>query len=116
MRSPLTVTLIILILFVVLIIFSVLKGPVEIKKIIDDDFEEDLSKKDITERIKEIIKKDTNENPSIKINRAIASKDISICDGNEKCETSYVFATAKTDGDCNLLENINLKNKCKERV
>lgn len=111
MKSPLTVTLIILVLFIILIIFSVLKGPIE-KKVVEDELKNVIEPQ---EKIEEI-KKGITESPTIRVNKAIKSKDITLCNGDSKCEVSYIFATAKNPEDCDELKDKDMANRCKERL
>jgi hypothetical protein len=112
MKSPLIIILVVLVLFSFLIIFSVLKGPVEKEEVVN----EGISEQSIVDRAKEIMKKNTDENPSIKINKAVASGDISNCNNDRSCEISFIFSTAREPGDCNKMPSENLKNNCKDIV
>lgn len=108
MKTPFTITIIILILFVVLIIFSIFKGPVE---------KNELNKETNDNNI--IIEQPSEESSSVKANKAIVSEDINKCEGDKKCEFSFVFAKALKSGnleDCNEAGDLDLINNCKDNV
>lgn len=95
MKNPFIITFIIFILFVVLVVFSVFKGPIE----------------------KEIIIK--NEDPMIIMNRAVSSGDVTKCEGEDSCETLFVFSKAmknKDPNDCNEIQNEASKSNCMDNV
>ena len=116
MKTPFTITIIVLVLFVVLVVFSIFKGPVEKQGNFDENelsgeeqLNEDLTK-DITE---------TGENPSVRTNKAIAAGDISKCENDENCEFSFILNKAMSSGnteDCNEIQDVKIRNNCKDNV
>ena len=116
MRSPLTITLIVLILFAILIVFSVFNGPIKKQEIndIEPANETGIINEEINEQIPESM-----ESSSIRTNRAISSGDISKCENDGECRISFIFDKAKKSGntgDCNEIENIEVRDNCKDNV
>lgn len=111
MKSPLIITGVVLVLFVVLVIFSILSGPVE-KKVVEDELDKVIVPQEIVEKIKQ----GKVVSPTVRINNAIASKNITICGGDSKCEVSYIFATARIPEDCDELKDNDMAGRCKERL
>ena len=111
MKSPLMITLIVLVLFIVLIFFSVLKGPI---KDADQNFSPDK------DTIKEVLKNQKrSENPMVNINRAVSAGDESLCRRDEICEAYFVLDKATKSGDttdCNQINDTLLNNNCKDSV
>tara|TARA_Y100000034_G_scaffold88501_1_gene106245 strand:- start:5323 stop:5811 length:489 start_codon:yes stop_codon:yes gene_type:complete len=113
MKSPLMITLIVLILFIILLVFSVFKGPVE-KEEINPVLDEEAIRDRISEQ-----RENREENPSVTINKAISSGDISLCNRDTNCEVSFIFDKAAKSGntaDCNEIEDIGSRNNCKDDV
>ena len=109
MKSAFTITLIVLILFAVLIIFSIFKGPVEKQS--------ELSENE--ELIEEFTIQKPEETTSVRINKAISSWDISKCEGDKSCENSFISTKALKSGnteDCNEISTIDVRNNCKDNV
>src|SRR3989344_2565763 len=74
MKTPFTISIIVLILFAVLIIFSVFNGPIKTPQDSDSRVSEDNI----------IIRRGVD--PTVNINLAIASNDVSKCNGDRFCE------------------------------
>lgn len=116
MKTPFTITIIILVLFAILVVFSIFKGPVEKQ----GNFEENklVEEEELSEDLgKEII--ETGESPSVKVNKAVASNDINLCEGDKNCEISFIFSKAMKSGnteDCNEINDINVRDNCKDNI
>ena len=105
MKSPFVISIVVLILFVLLVIFSVFKGPVE------------QSNGDILPEGEILIREEKpSENPSVRVNLATASGDKSKCKGDKSCEVSFIFNTAEELEDCDVLELEELVVNCKDNV
>jgi competence protein ComGC len=118
MKSAFTITAVVLVLFVVLIVFSIFSGPVEKKEAPDKNLGEE-STQDIIQEIKNKQSENIGENPSINANNAIASGDISICKGDEYCENSFIYDKALKSGnpdDCNEINKLEVRENCKDNV
>ena len=102
MKSPFAISVIVLILFVVLIIFSIFKGPIK-----TDDSDLIIPEENI------ILQKGTD--PTVNLNLAIASNDISKCNNDEFCKNAYYFAKADSLEDCEML-NGKLKESCRDDI
>jgi len=105
MKSPLMITLIVLILFVTLVIFSVVKGPIK--------QEENINPEDnkIIENIN--IKKAVD--PTVNINLAISSNNINKCNNDEFCINMFYFAKAVELEDCEMLDDELVEN-CRDNI
>src|SRR3989344_735342 len=87
MKSPFAISVIVLILFVVLIIFSIFKGPIK-----TDDSDLIIPEENI------ILQKGTD--PTVNLNLAIASNDISKCNNDEFCKDLFYLSTSHELEDC----------------
>src|SRR3989344_8006971 len=103
MKSPFAISVIVLILFVVLIIFSIFKGPIK-----TDDSDLIIPEENI------ILQKGTD--PTVNLNLAIASNDISKCNNDKECENWFYFTDSKETQECDKINDEELKNNCKDNV
>ena len=104
MKSPLMITLAVLVLFVVLILFSVFNGPIEKKE------NQEVNNNPTVENLK--VKEATD--PTVNFNLAVSSDDISKCNGDKECEDWFYFANARKPEDCDMIKNEELKANCKK--
>ena len=109
MKSPLTITLIVLTLFIILIIFSIFNGPVQkIEKINPEQISDELPQ-DIINVIEE-----SKKISSVNVNKAVAAENIELCEGNLGCENSFYYNTAKEPSDCDKINQESLRNNCRD--
>lgn len=118
MKSPFVITIVILALFAILVIFSIVKGPVEKEDVTNINDNIYLDDTEIINDIKEEMGK-TGESSSVKTNKAILSGDINTCEGDETCEFSFIVNKAKKAADtevCNELTSASRIENCKDNV
>ena len=106
MKSPLMITLIVLVLFVTLVIFSIVKGPVNQEENINPEDNKIIEKINIRKTV----------DPTVNVNLAISSNDISKCNNDEECENWFYFANSKETQGCDNITDEELKNNCKDDV
>jgi hypothetical protein len=97
MKNPFVITLIIFILFAVLVVFSVFKGPIKTEGL--------LGEKGV--------------DPIIKMNRAVSSGDIEKCEKDVNCKNVFIFTQAlrsRNPEDCNKIEYKEIMTNCKNNI
>jgi len=108
MRSSFTITIFVLSLFLILIIFSIFNGRVKQDAV---DFQDSVQDN--------IFEKRTAQkfiNPTVNINLAISSNDISKCNKDKDCEDWFYFSKSLEPNDCDKIENYELENNCKDNI
>ncbi len=103
MKTPFTISIIVLILFVVLIIFSIFNGPIKAPQ----DSKLEISEDNIIVR--------RSIDPTVNINLAIASNDVSKCNNDKFCENMYYSAKAESLEDCERMDEELVQN-CKDNI
>ena len=100
------ITLTVLVLFIILILFSVFKGPVEKNEVSDEN---EIAPDENIE-VKRTI------DPAVNINVAFSSNDISKCNNDQECEDWFYFASSRKPEDCDMIKNEELRGNCKKNI